>query len=144
MGKLQHVQELLMERGGNLMNPLFVANDRQCPQDVLRSYTNATDPVVMGYEGICEGVECAVLDFELCVHAEVFVGNLKSSGDMNIREWRLARYGKPGRTSVLSRSAEALALEARHEFLTRYIVGHWRFSPDCNNAGARQRAKPCV
>jgi len=142
--KLGYVQEILKERFGNIMNPLFVANDGQCPQEVLRSYTNATDPVIMGYNGPCDGTECAVLDFELCIHADVFVGNMKSSGDMNIREWRLARFGKLGMTSVLSREAETLAMEERTMFMTRYIMGHWRFRPDCNEVGPRQRGQPCV
>ena len=144
---LQHVQELLIERGalGSLTDPLFVASDQQCPGEVLQSYTNATQTVIMGYDGPCEGTECAVLDFELCVHAEMFVGNAKSTGDMNIREWRLARYGKPGRTSVLWRRAEAITLEKRREFATRYIVGHFGFRPDCNEVGPMQRlTKPCV
>ena len=142
--KLDYVQEILIERNGSLTVPLFIANDRQCPEEVLVTYTNATDPIIMGYNGTCEGTECAVLDFELCIHAEIFVGNIKSSGDMNIREWRLARYDKPGRTSVISRMAETLAMEEEHEFVTRYIMGHWRFSPDCDKVGPRQRNKPCV
>jgi len=142
--KLDYAQEILVERNGNIMDPLFIANDGQCPPDVLRSYTNATDTVIMGYSGPCDGTECAVLDFELCIRADMFVGNMKSSGDCNIREWRLARYDKPGRTSVLSRQAETLAMEERTTFMTRYIVGHWRFVPDCNQVGPRQRSKPCV
>jgi len=143
--KMQHVQELLIERGGKIMDPLFIANDGQCPPEVLRSYANATDPVVMGYKGPCEGTECAVLDFEVCVRAEVFVGNLKSSGDMNIREWRLSRFGKAGSTSVLSQTAEAAGVEGRTTHMTRYIMGHWRFRPDCDAIRPAQRAsKPCV
>ena len=34
--KLGHVQELIEEGGGSLLSPLFVANDRQCPVEVLR------------------------------------------------------------------------------------------------------------
>ncbi|KAL7529273.1 hypothetical protein ACHAXR_002877 [Thalassiosira sp. AJA248-18] len=143
--KLTHVQMLLLERDGSIINPLFVANDRQCPEDVLRSYINATDPVIMGYDRPCHGTECAVLDFELCVQADIFVGNLKSSGDMNIREWRLARYDKPGRTSVLSRQPETMAMEKRTTFMTRYVMGHWRFRPDCSEVAPGQRSsKPCV
>lgn len=142
--ELNYVQEILKERFGNIMNPLFVANDGQCPPEVLRSYTNATDPIFMGYNGPCDGTECAVLDFELCIHADVFVGNMKSSGDMNIREWRLARYQKPGMTSVLSREAETLAMEERTMYMTRYIMGHWRFRPDCSQVGPKQRGQPCV
>lgn len=142
--KMNYVQDILTERFGNLLHPLFVANDGQCPDEVLRTYANATDPVIMGYDGSCDGTECAVLDFELCVHAEVFVGNLKSSGDMNIREWRMARSDKPGMTSVLSRRPEILQLEERTEYMTRYFVGHWGMRSDCSQVGGRQRNLPCV
>mmetsp|Transcript_26432 Transcript_26432/g.55826 ORF Transcript_26432/g.55826 Transcript_26432/m.55826 type:complete len:376 (-) Transcript_26432:1606-2733(-) len=144
--KLEYVQWILIERDGSMMDPLFVANDGQCPQDVLATYTNATDnEIIMGYNGPCEGTECAVLDFELCIHANVFVGNMKSSGDWNIREWRLARYNTPGWKSVLSREEETLALERRTEYMTRYIIGHWRIQPDCDNVGVRQRnQRPCA
>jgi len=143
--KLTHTQEILMERGGSIIDPLFVANDGQCAEDVLRSYANATDTVIMGYDRPCDGTECAVLDFELCVRSEVFVGNLKSSGDMNIREWRMARYGISGWKSVLSRQAEAFEVEKRSKFMTRYVVGHWRFRPDCDTIGPQRRDRqPCV
>ena len=142
--KLGYVQEVLIERDASIIDPLFVANDRQCPENVIRSYTNATDTVIMGYSGSCEGTECAVLDFELCVRSNVFVGNLKSSGDMNIREWRLARFNKTGRASVLSRHKDVVDLEKKCKYLTRYIVGHFKFRPDCNAVGGRQRNQPCV
>ena len=141
---LEHVQGIVVEHGGNILDPLFVANDRQCPELVQVSYTNATNEtdIIMGYDGPCDGTECAVLDFELCIHADVFVGNLKSSGDMNIREWRLARYNKVGWTSVLSRQKDAMEMEAKTKYITRYVMGHWRFRPDCSNT--RDRGKPCV
>ena len=145
--KLDYVHEILVTQNGNINDPLFVANDGQCPTDVLDSYNiNTTRKIIMGYNDNepCDGTECAVLDFELCIHAEIFVGNMKSSGDCNIREWRLARYDKLGMTSVLSRSKEVLAMEGRTKFMTRYILGHWRFRPDCNEIGARDRSKPCV
>jgi len=142
--KLDYVHEILVERDGSIMDPLFIANDGQCPSDIIQSYTNTSKRIIMGYNGTCEGTECAVIDFELCIHAEIFVGNMKSSGDWNIREWRLARYDKMGMTSVLSRSAEVLAMEERTKFMTRYIMGHWRFRPDCNDIGAKQRKDPCV
>ncbi|KAL7528138.1 hypothetical protein ACHAWF_002453 [Thalassiosira exigua] len=162
--KLDYVQQIIIERGGSVMDPLFVASDRQCPPGVLATYRNvdknntannstANGPVIYskGYEGACVGVECAVIDFELCVRAGgVFVGNLKSSGDMNIREARLARYGLghgsevPGTSSVLSRRGEVAAMERKHRYMTRYIVGHWRFRPDCDKVNPSARGKPCV
>lgn len=143
--KMGHVQSIIVERGGSLLDPLFVASDGQCAEDVRRSYTNATDPVIVGYDGPCAGTECAVLDFEACVRAAgVFVGNLKSSGDMNIREWRTARFGRAGRTSVLSRDGEMAAMEAKHVHVTRYVVGHWRWRPDCGAVGPAKRGQPCV
>ena len=144
--KLDYVHEILVERDGNINSPLFIANDGQCPKDVLESYSNTSRTIIMGYnETNCDGTECAVLDFELCIHAEIFVGNMKSSGDCNIREWRVARYDKGGTTSVLSRNdPEVKAMEGRTKFMTRYILGHWRFRPDCNSVGGRERSKPCM
>lgn len=155
---LDRVYEILLERGGCILDPIFVANDGQCPPDVLKSYAvdsasnaNGTaasmnQAIVMGYDGPCSGTECAVLDFELCVRSSgVFVGNMKSSGDLNIREWRLARYGMEGRTSVLSRDAEMKAWEGKHEYVTRYVMGHWRWRPDCGAVSPRERgSKPCA
>ena len=142
--KLGYVQELIIESNGSLLSPLFVANDRQCSQEILATYTNSTDPVIMGYDEQCDGTECAVLDFELCVQSHTFVGNIKSSGDMNIREWRVARYKRPKYLSIISRDQDILTREDETTHLTRYIIGHWRFRPDCNDVGAGQRGKPCV
>mmetsp|Transcript_12833 Transcript_12833/g.29496 ORF Transcript_12833/g.29496 Transcript_12833/m.29496 type:complete len:368 (+) Transcript_12833:126-1229(+) len=142
--KLGYVQDLIMESNGSLLSPLFVANDRQCSEEILATYTNSTDPVLVGYDGECDGTECAVLDFELCVQSHTFVGNVKSSGDMNIREWRVARYKKPKYSSIISRDPDILKMENETTHLTRYIIGHWRFRPDCNDVGAGQRGQPCV
>jgi len=130
--KLDYVNEILVERDGDARAPLFVANDGQCPPDVLGSYTAANDDnnnatnttigdaaatdnnagvgsvatILNGYDGPCTGTECAVLDFELCVRSSIFVGNLKSSGDQNIREWRVARYNDLGRKKKMGREDE--------------------------------------
>eukprot|EP00574_Skeletonema_japonicum_P011888 CAMPEP_0201732946 /NCGR_PEP_ID=MMETSP0593-20130828/30248_1 /ASSEMBLY_ACC=CAM_ASM_000672 /TAXON_ID=267983 /ORGANISM="Skeletonema japonicum, Strain CCMP2506" /LENGTH=99 /DNA_ID=CAMNT_0048226017 /DNA_START=421 /DNA_END=720 /DNA_ORIENTATION=+ len=99
----------------------------------------------MGYTGPCEGTECAVLDFELLVLSDVFIGNIISSVSMNVREGRLARYGKPGLLSVLSNEKKTLDLEKTVQYLTRYWIGYWEFRKTCDQLPPRKRASaPCV
>ncbi len=145
--KLDYVRGILRERGGILSKPIFVATDQQCSEEVIETYTvNATNlPIIMGYVGPCEGTECAVLDFELLLLSDVFVGNIISSVSMNVREGRLARYGKPGWLSVLSNEDKTLDLERTVRYLTRYWIGYWEFRKECDQLPPRKRASaPCV
>jgi len=128
--------QILISRGADVSLPMFVASDGQCPQNILSGYeqNNAT----VGYSDQCEGNECAIIDFEITVWSQYFLGNLASSGDLNIREWRFSRAEFPGPTSILSLKNSTVARE-NATALTRYWAFHNGWISDCSDLSARKR-----
>ena len=124
--------------------PIFVADDRQCDAKVRDSYT--AHNAIMGYDSSdCDGPECAALDFEICTHSDFFLGNLASTGDANIREWRTARQGFSGHLSVLSLKPSTVAKENNTAFTRYYMPGYFKWLNDCSSMKPRKRRKsPCI
>jgi hypothetical protein len=112
--------------------------------DALPTFKNVTS-VSLGYDGNCEGTECVVIDFELCVRAEFFVGNTASTGDWNICEWRVARGGDKFRNTTILSLKKAFLKKENYTARTRYLGGHNGWLKDCNDVTPSRRArKPCV
>mmetsp|Transcript_5096 Transcript_5096/g.8362 ORF Transcript_5096/g.8362 Transcript_5096/m.8362 type:complete len:114 (-) Transcript_5096:105-446(-) len=112
----------------------------QCPDDVINGYKMHGD--ILGFNGDCQGSECAVLDFEICVQAALFVGTLASTADMNIREMRSERMKLPGSTSILSLKEETWKRENETALTRNWIPGAFKWIKDCENV--RKNKFPCV
>lgn len=134
------VMGILQRKGVSLEIPIFVANDKQCPDSVINGYKSKGD--VLGFNRDCEGSECAVLDFEICVQATLFVGTLASTADMNIREMRTERRKLPGSTSILSLKEETWKKENATALTRNWIPGAFKWIKDCENA--KKNRFPCV
>lgn len=155
------VMDIIQNAGGNASWPLFVASDGQCDEAILQTYTNNTtatnntnnnnkSQIIMGYTGPCQGTECAVLDFALCVAAQgVFVGNTASTADLNIAEMRRASSGSQGLVlvSIVSRTQRVQQLQASNaSSVSRHLTpGYWKWWPDCEEMTVQQRnRRPCA
>jgi hypothetical protein len=133
------VVKILHGKGMSSHMPIFVANDRQCPDQVIEEYRKHGD--ILGFSGECEHSECPVLDFEICIHAALFVGTLASTADMNIREMRTERMKLPGGASVLSLKEQTLRNENVTALTRNWIPGAFRWIRDCEK---RKNKFPCV
>ena len=145
------VTQILKSRGADTSLPIFVANDGQCPDDILDGYKERNN-TIMGYSGRCDdsiiGFEqqisvCGIIDFEIAVWAQHFVGNFASTGDMNIREWRVHRGMFSGSTSVLSLENSTIARE-NTTALTRNWYYQLKWAQDCHGLSANQRLRKPV
>jgi hypothetical protein len=134
------VVKILQGKGMSPHMPIFVANDRQCPEQVIEEYREKGD--ILSFSGECEHSECSVLDFEICVRAALFVGTLASTADMNIREMRTERMKLPGGTSVLSLNENTLQKENVTALTRNWIPGAFKWIRDCEMT--RKNKFPCV
>ena len=149
------VMDIIQKAGGDASWPLLVASDGQCDAAILQTYNrtnnnnnnNNNSQIIMGYTGPCQGTECAVLDFALCVAAQgVFVGNTASTADLNIAEMRRTTRSKNGLVSIVSRTQRVQQLQASNLSISRHLTpGYWKWWPDCDDMTVQQRnRRPCA